>query len=277
MSAFSTQYKKAIKIGYGESDSAETVMIRNRRATVYPRLGILLGDSITQQSFGVGGFGSRLAGELTRKVDIINRGYSGYNTKHIVSVLDKIFPSEIEPERVAFMTIFLGANDACLPKTADGVQLQHVPVEEYGENLEKISRFAFEKLGVDYKKQIIISPPPVDDVAWLNSMRLKYEENVKESNRFNSAVVKYAEKSREVSEKLGTRHLPLYDIMINFEKDKECGYWKKFLNDGLHLSMPEDYEDVSGGKFVFEVLFENHVKQLTENDEEFLPSWRDLK
>jgi len=246
-------------------------------STVYPRLGILLGDSITQQSFGVGGFGSRLAGELTRKVDIINRGYSGYNTKHIVSLLDKIFPSEIEPERVAFMTIFLGANDACLPETADGVQVQHVPVEEYGDNLEKISRFAFEKLGVDYKKQIIISPPPVDDVAWLNSMRVKYEEDVKESNRFNSAVVKYAEKSREVSEKLGTRHLPLYDIMMNFEKDKECGYWKQFFSDGLHLSMPEDFEDASGGKFVFEVLFENHVKQLTKNDEEFLPSWRDLK
>ena len=143
--------------------------------SAYPRLGILLGDSITQQSFGIGGFGSRLAGELTRKIDIINRGYSGYNTKHIVSMLDKIFPSEIEPENVAFMTIFLGANDACLPETADGVQVQHVPVEEYGENLEKISRFAFEKLGVDYKKQILIFPPPVDDVAWLNSMRVNYE------------------------------------------------------------------------------------------------------
>ena len=67
--------------------------------------------------------------------------------------------------------------------------------------------------------------------------------------------VKYAEKSREVSEKLGTRHLPLYDIMMNFEKDKECGYWKKFFDDGLHLSMPEDLEEISGGKFVFEVLF----------------------
>merc|ERR1711981_1285782 len=103
-----------------------------------PRLGILLGDSITQQSFGIGGWGSRLSGELTRNIDIINRGYSGYNTKHIHLNLDKIFPAQfqasISPNKIAFMTIFLGANDACLPETVDGKQVQHASVEDYSQN-----------------------------------------------------------------------------------------------------------------------------------------------
>ena len=240
---------------------------------MYPRLAILLGDSITQQSFGIGGWGSRLAGELTRKIDVVNRGYSGYNTKHILENLEKIFPNPIPSEKIAFMTIFLGANDACLPETADGVQVQHVPVEDYGKNLKKISEFCKNRLNVDYNKQIIISPPPVDGDAWLKAS----ETCVAETNRVNSAVVKYAEKSREVAEKLGTRHLALYDIMLNYNKDGECDAWKKFFGDGLHLSFSDDMQELSGNKFLFELLFDNHVKELTENDEEFLPSWRDLK
>ena len=38
---------------------------------------ILLGDSITQFSFGVGGWGARLADQYARRADVINRGFSG--------------------------------------------------------------------------------------------------------------------------------------------------------------------------------------------------------
>ena len=38
---------------------------------------VLLGDSITQKSFEVGGWGARVQDALSRKVDVLCRGYSG--------------------------------------------------------------------------------------------------------------------------------------------------------------------------------------------------------
>jgi len=43
---------------------------------------LLIGDSITQQGFGPDGcWGALLANEWTRCADVVNRGFSGYNTR----------------------------------------------------------------------------------------------------------------------------------------------------------------------------------------------------
>lgn len=59
---------------------------------------------------------------------MIGRGYSGYNTRMCRPLLPTLFPTEQSLEGCQLFTIFLGANDA---STAE----QHVPVEEYTENL----------------------------------------------------------------------------------------------------------------------------------------------
>lgn len=56
---------------------------------VRPKI-ILFGDSITQQSFTVGGWGARLADHYARKADVINRGFSGYNTTWGLAALPKV-------------------------------------------------------------------------------------------------------------------------------------------------------------------------------------------
>lgn len=45
---------------------------------------VLFGDSITQQSFSCGGWGARMADAYQRKADVLNRGYSGYNTRSLL-------------------------------------------------------------------------------------------------------------------------------------------------------------------------------------------------
>ena len=47
------------------------------------------------------------------QVDVINRGYSGYNTRWATHLLKKVFP--VGQQKVAFVTLFWGANDAALP------------------------------------------------------------------------------------------------------------------------------------------------------------------
>ena len=45
----------------------------------WPRV-VVIGDSITEQGSRSGGWGALLAEALTRKCDVINRGFGGYNT-----------------------------------------------------------------------------------------------------------------------------------------------------------------------------------------------------
>ena len=77
---------------------------------------VLFGDSITQRSFAPGGWASALADAYQRRVDVLNRGYSGYNTRWALPLLDHIFPAAAgNTTNVQLATVFFGANDAALP------------------------------------------------------------------------------------------------------------------------------------------------------------------
>ena len=80
----------------------------------------LFGDSITQFSFGPGGWGAALANDWQRHADIRLRGYSGYNTRWALHLLPHLFPSGGRPEDTpALVVVFLGANDATALCTLD--------------------------------------------------------------------------------------------------------------------------------------------------------------
>jgi lysophospholipase L1-like esterase len=76
---------------------------------------VTFGDSITQRGFSAG-WTSLLADAYQRRADVINRGYSGYNSRWALQLLDHVFPqptAALPPPRLA--TVFFGANDAALP------------------------------------------------------------------------------------------------------------------------------------------------------------------
>ena len=50
---------------------------------------------------------------VSAQVDVINRGYSGYNTRWANHLLEHIFPESWENSHL--VTLFWGANDAALP------------------------------------------------------------------------------------------------------------------------------------------------------------------
>ena len=74
---------------------------------------LLFGDSITQRSFQYGGWGAHLANAYQRKVDVLNRGYSGYNSRWALQLLDRVLPAE-KAGKILLATVFFGANDAAL-------------------------------------------------------------------------------------------------------------------------------------------------------------------
>ena len=145
---------------------------------------LLLGDSLTQLCFdtdsgsgshgssGSSGWGSALANRYQRRADVLNRGLSGYNTRWFLHyAADKIKGEDelshiwTEPGQVLLITIFFGANDAALPD--QGSARQHVPLDEYRENLLTLIDSAHEAYPT--AKIIVITPPPVygpQRLAW---------------------------------------------------------------------------------------------------------------
>lgn len=97
---------------------------------------LLLGDSLTQQGFGRNGgegWASLLANSYSRRADVLNRGFSGYNSRHLASILPNVLSTNYKNKNVLFCTVFLGTNDAALPG-----ERQHVPLDEYESHLNSI-------------------------------------------------------------------------------------------------------------------------------------------
>lgn len=70
---------------------------------------------------------------------MVLRGYSGYNTRWALKVIDKVFPAQENDHAPLAVTVFFGANDASLPDLSCG--FQHVPVDEFQNNLKSIVSF----------------------------------------------------------------------------------------------------------------------------------------
>ncbi|XP_078431737.1 SGNH hydrolase-type esterase superfamily protein [Wolffia australiana] len=201
---------------------------------------ILFGDSITEWSFTEGGWGAALANYFSRKADVVLRGYSGYNTRWALKVAERIFdglPGEDERAPLA-VTVFFGANDACLPDRTSA--FQHVPLTEYQLNLHAIISFLRKRW--PSALIILITPPPIDEDGRLRHL---FDDNSSGlSERTNEAAGTYAKSCVSVAGEASTPVVDLWTKMQEFS-----GWEKAFLSDGLHLT-PE------GNKIVFESIIE---------------------
>ena len=183
---------------------------------------LLVGDSITQQSFSVphGGWGAGLQDWYQRTADVFNRGFSGYNSRWIRQSLQKIFPESSPLNKdVMLVVLLLGSNDsACPPST------QHISVVEYSDNLSAIiAHFVSIFPGAHF---ILITPPQVDNQQW--------------PDRSIPQVTEYA----AVVRRLATEHkIPVLDLW----QDNKFLVSPEDLRDGLHLGL-------SGNKKVCEGL-----------------------
>ncbi|CAH8278138.1 unnamed protein product [Arabidopsis lyrata] len=196
----------------------------------------LFGDSITEESFSDGGWGASLADLLRRKADMVLRGYSGYNTRWALKVVERVFPAAEEDGRDSpvAVTVFFGANDACMPERCSG--FQHVPLDEYKQNLRSI--ISFLKNRWPKTAIILITPPPIDEEARL---RYPYIENTTGlPERTNEVAGRYAKACIAVAEEYQISVIDLWSKMQQIPNwQTEC------LWDGLHLSRV-------GNKVVFE-------------------------
>ncbi|KAF2105940.1 SGNH hydrolase-type esterase domain-containing protein [Lophiotrema nucula] len=235
----------------------------------------LFGDSITQQSFDQErgfGFSAALQHYYIRRLDVVNRGHNGYTSRQALKVLPLIIPSPSQA-RIRFFVLFFGANDASLPNAENK---QHVPLEEYKDNLKKIVTHPL--VTAHNPRVILVAPPPVN------------EHLFEPVNRVATGTRQYAEAVVELGKELDVPVVNLWNAFMA-KTGWEAEKWKigdpipgslnaapndglvELMYDGLHFN-PSGYD-----LFFQEVksLIENKFPdQTAENLPMVLPAWNDL-
>ncbi|XP_062429007.1 isoamyl acetate-hydrolyzing esterase 1 homolog isoform X1 [Rhea pennata] len=223
------------------------------RLLLWPRV-VLFGDSITEYSFLDKGWGASLAERLVRKCDVVNRGFSGYNTRWAKLILPRLISKSTNAESTVAVTIFFGANDSALK---DLNPKQHVPLEEYAANLKSMIQY-LKSVDINEDRIILITPPPLQESSWEKECLAKGDK----LNRLNSITGEYAKACVQVARDCGTDVVDLWTLM---QKNQD---FSSYLSDGLHLS-------TKGSNFLAAQLWSCLEKKISTLPS-LLPYWRDV-
>ncbi|XP_072173794.1 isoamyl acetate-hydrolyzing esterase 1 homolog isoform X2 [Diadema setosum] len=219
----------------------------------WPKI-LLFGDSITQLSFEPGGWGASIANQVQRKCDVVNRGFSGYNSRWARIILPSVFPPEMVQDAVA-VTLFLGANDSCLEEVWPS---QYVGLEAYADNMKAMIKY-FESKGLPKERLMLITPPPIDEAAWSEACKTKGTT----LNRTLKNSGKYAKACCDLAQDLGVKVIDLWTLM-----QKEENWGPRFLCDGLHLT-------AEGAGFLYKHL-SGFVDDCTASLPQQWPDWSSI-
>jgi lysophospholipase L1-like esterase len=185
--------------------------------------------------------------DAQRRLDIVNRGLSGYNTANAVKIFEHLIPSP-SCAKVDYLLILFGSNDSSLPHSPSN---QHVPLQKYRANIKTMLRHP--SVRAHRPKILLVTPPPVNEV------QLEAEDLMKGYSavtRHQKVTAEYANAIREIAEEFEDQGVILVDLWTAMMKEaikeipsymegsrflgsKESGDSKglrSLLIDGIHLS-----------------------------------------
>lgn len=203
-------------------------------------------------------------------MDVINRGFSGYNTDWALPILRQLLPTHKEQQdqacSIPLMTIFFGANDAALPGSP-----QHVPLDRFKQNTKEMidlvknpqSRYYNPKM-----RLILITPPPINEAQWGK----KCQENGGTLNRTNEAARSYAECISEIGRETNTPVADIWSRLMD-KVHQEQRDLSDFLLDGLHLNA-NGYRELYD--VLLQIISEKYNEIHPDNLGYELAYWKDL-
>ncbi|KAF7677619.1 hypothetical protein GT037_004478 [Alternaria burnsii] len=244
---------------------------------------LLFGDSITQDSFSQErgfGFSAALQAAYIRRLDVVNRGFSGYNTRQALQILPAIVPPP-DQAKIRFMTVFFGANDSSLP---DAPNKQHISLNEFIQNLKDI--IFHPKIKAHNPRIILVAPPPINEHLWWPRDQSNGYTIV---SRLASTTKAYADAVVELGAEL---NLPVVNLWKAFmaKTDFKADAWKlgdqlpgsldvaqndalvDLMYDGLHFN-PAGYDILY--QELMKVIEQQWPDQMPEKLSMVLPPWND--
>ncbi|KAI3447780.1 hypothetical protein Pfo_004445 [Paulownia fortunei] len=183
---------------------------------------VLFGSSIVQMGYNVGGWGAILADLYARKADVVLRGYSGWNSRMALQVLDRVFPKNaaVQPSLVI---VYFGGNDATNPHPS-GLGA-HVPLPEFVENMKRI--IVHLKSLSDKTRIICLTSPPVNEAK----VREIFGNGLDDQARTNEGCRIYSEALVELCQELDVEAINLWTAI-----QQRDDWANACFIDGIHLS-----------------------------------------
>ncbi|KAJ2821375.1 isoamyl acetate-hydrolyzing esterase [Coemansia sp. 'formosensis'] len=225
---------------------------------------VCFGDSLTQHGWDVSkrGWVAQLSLAYIRRMDVINRGYSGYTSRWALPVLPQILPLSGSGKEPRLLTILLGSNDALLPGL-----LRHVPIDEFTSNIESMVTMVTDPLSPNYSpntKILLITPPPLG--AKLNVAFWEASHSWETAHRTPESVKACADAIRQVAQK---HALPCVDLWAAIEAKVdgaggEFDGYDEFSWDGVHLN-------AGGNQLLFELVMQAIKLNYPELDPDVIP------
>ncbi|KAJ3187923.1 isoamyl acetate-hydrolyzing esterase [Gaertneriomyces sp. JEL0708] len=219
---------------------------------------VLFGDSITQfgSNASLEGWAATLADKYMRKLDVVNRGFSGYNTewaKHILSpILRSVTPTG---SSIRLVVIFFGANDAVLPSSPQ----QHVPIARYQKNLRELISIVREFS--PHTQVLLVAPPPVHEAKWA----AECESQGRTLNRTVENTRIYRDACLSVAAECGVGKLDPWSAFFGEGAVYDADRAAAALVDGVHLS-------AMGNKLLGEALLKEIASTWRELQPQALPT-----
>ncbi|KAI7492146.1 hypothetical protein KC357_g1281 [Hortaea werneckii] len=181
---------------------------------------ILFGDDLTEQSFTqhqptTFAWGAALSALYARRLDIINRGLSGYNSTQALRALPLCLPEPTQTS-VRLLTIAFGTNDARVPDSPGGPD-QSVSVSEFLRNLhDMVGAHRAVRAHAATVKIVLITPPPVDERRLARADKEKYGSRVMggQLRRRADLTAEYARAVRELGSELGVPVCDVWSAMV---------------------------------------------------------------
>jgi len=169
-----------------------------------------------------------------RKLDVLNRGLSGYNTDWAIPVLEQCFATQQQQQhapKVRILTVWFGANDACLKPSP-----QHVPLPKFISNIKQIVNMIQSPKSPYYSpctRIILITPPPINEQR--RAADLASRSVPLPLDRHFDTTKAYAEGVKDVGAEEGVAVVDVWTELWKAAGEDQQGL-NKFLSDGLHLS-----------------------------------------
>lgn len=201
--------------------------------------------------------------DYTLKLDVLNRGVSGYNSNNLLYVLPEVLAAEHVPGKseIKLLTIFIGTNDAL-------DTIQAVPLDKFRANIRAMTSMALAK-GI----QVILIGPTLHDQA---ANKKVSQDGIIASSAKNR---KYSQTVELVAHELNVPFIDLWSAFVReggwteekiLDNSVSC---EEFLPDGIHFS-PTAYR----------VLYDEIINCINRNYPELklvalqrkLREWRDV-
>jgi lysophospholipase L1-like esterase len=197
-------------------------------ARLFPNF-VLFGDSITQYSFMNDGTGAELAHLYQRRLDVLNRGFSGYPSEAGRYIL----PDILSTTQPVLLTLAFGANDAAAPVPGKATY-PHVGLDRYRANLR-----AMVDLVPDGTCVVMVTNPPYSTAG-----ALRHRKPGVTLRRSEASAQAYAEACLAVADEVKRdgrerfdvvdAHAAVLDAAMRLGEGNRDAGLAALLVDGLH-------------------------------------------